>query len=186
MALFTPKGSLTLRIDTGDWHPSYVAFAPDHSLWALGSEEYLLAARPDYFVLRHYSPTGDLLGEFFPRSAFPADSNPGQIIIGTGGLRVANGRLGIILRHAANKKDLWLETDLNGKELGRWPATPRAFTEDGSVYAPSPQGLTKLDKTTGAWNLIPQASNDILLGAEGNTLVFLIRGTNQIRRDPQH
>jgi hypothetical protein len=186
IALFTSKGFLTTSIDTGAWHPSNIVFAPDHSIWALGSEEYLLSAKPDYFILRHYSPTGDLLSEFVPRSAFPAESNPGQIFVGLWGLRAASGRLGMILRRAGDKKsDLWLETDLNGKEIGRWSGTPRAFADNGSVYAPSPQGLTRLDKLTGAWTLVAQASKDVLLGAEGNTLVFLIRGTNNFRREPQ-
>jgi hypothetical protein len=88
--LFSPDGSQSSRIATGPYLPSQVCFAPDHSIWALGNQDPLLARnRTDYSLLRHYSRTGDLLGEFFPRSSLPVDSDPGQNIVGMWRLRIA-------------------------------------------------------------------------------------------------
>ena len=119
--LFSRDGSQSSRIATGPYLASQVCFAPDHSIWALGNQDPLLARnRTDYSLLRHYSRTGDLLGEFFPRSWFPVDSDPGQNIVGMWWLRIAGGRIGVALAMAPHKGLLWLETDLTGAETGRW------------------------------------------------------------------
>jgi hypothetical protein len=184
--IFSPDGSQSSRIATEPYLPSQVCFAPDHSIWTLGNEDPLPAGdRTDYSLLRHYSRTGDLLGEFFPRSSFPEDSDPGQNIVGMWRLRIAGGRIGAALAMGPQKGLLWLETDLTGAETGRWAvplaASLAAMTNDGAVYA-SGAGLFLLDRASGAWKPVPRSSNDILLGAEGNALVFGIRGMNRIRR----
>jgi len=187
--IFSRDGSPDGQIDTGPYLPSQVCFAPDHSLWTLGNENgRRIDDRPDYSILRHYSHTGDLLGEFFPRSSFPADSDPGQDIVGMWRLRIAGGRIGAALPMGPHKGLLWLETDLTGAETGRWAvpltAAPAAMTDSGAVYV-SGEGISMLDRATVSWNSVPRSSNDILLGAEGNTLVFAIRGTNRMRRAVQ-
>ena len=186
ISIFNPDGSLAARIDTGPYLPSHVCFAPDHSLWTLGNEDKVRRdRRPDYFLLQHYSRAGELLGGFLPRSSFPAESNPGGVMVGMWRLRIAGGRIGAALPMGPYKGMLWLETDLNGVETGRWAippstASPAAMTSSGAVYISS-GGMSTLDRAGGAWKPVERSSNDILLGAEGNTLVFAIRGTNQIR-----
>jgi hypothetical protein len=60
-------------------------------------------------------------------------------------------------------------------------AYPAAMTGSGTVYV-SVGELLVLDSTSGAWKPVPRSSNDTLLGAEANSLVFAIRGVNRIRR----
>ena len=191
ISIFATDGSPDGQIDTGKYLPSQVCFGPDHSLWTLGSEDNIPARdRSDYFLLRHYSRTGDLLGEFFPRSAFPEDSDPGQAMVGLWRLRIAGDRIGALL-HKAGPGDshLWLETDLTGTETGRWAVPPDrepvAMTDRDAVYASTGSEFSALDRATGSWKAVAKSSRDILLGAEGNVLVFAVRGTSRIRRATQ-
>jgi hypothetical protein len=197
--LFSPDGAQAGQIETGAWVPSQVCFAPDHSVWALGNErvEGVKMPPPDYFLLRHYSRGGNLLGQFLRRSAFPAYShNPGPayFVFGAWGLRIAGGRIGMrLFQTGENERDLWVEADLTGEETGRWTMTsgrPAAMTESGAVFAQGKNtqgtnGLSTLDRASGTWKAVQESSDDTLLGAEGNTLVFRIRGTNRIRRAMQ-
>jgi hypothetical protein len=188
IAIFSPDGSAGGEIATGPYRPSQVCLAPDHSIWVLGDEDLLPENEgTNHFLLRHYSRGGELLGEFLPRTSFPADAYPGEPRAGFWKLRIADGRLGMKLdRSAPDKKLLWLETDLQGKEIGRWTAPsggePAAFTASGAVYAETADGIKVLDRASGAWNSVPRSSSDRLLGAEGDTLVFAIPGMNEIRR----
>lgn len=190
IAIFSPKGSAVGEIVTGTYLPTQVCFAPDHTIWALGDEDLLPEKeRTNYSLLRHYSRSGELLGEFFPRASFPADANNGPHL-GFWRLRIAGGRIGLKLdRGAPNRRLLWLEADLDGKEIGRWTAPfggePAALTASGTVYAQSGTEITTLDRATGTWKPVPRSSNDRLLGAEGDTLVFVVHGMNAIRRGAQ-
>jgi hypothetical protein len=189
IALFKPDGSPAGQIVTSPYLPSQVSFAPDHSLWTLGTEDPRATGEPpaDYFLLRHYSRAGELLGQFLPRSSFPADSEPVHLGEGFHMLRVANGRVGAVLNGAGERRsrNLWLEVDLNGAEIGRWDAIRvAAITDSGVVYTQIGKQVSTLDHASGSWKPV-QLSDDFLLGAEGNTLVFLERGTNLIRRAAQ-
>jgi hypothetical protein len=81
---------------------------------------------------------------------------------------------------------LWVEMDLTGTETGRWAVPPNrepvAMTDRGNIYASTGNGLSTLDRATGSWKAVPRSPRDILLGAEGNVLVFAVRGTSRIRR----
>lgn len=176
--IFDPDGSPAEHIETGSFLPSHVCFSPDHSIWTLGT---------DYdHILRHYSRGGELLGRFLPRSSFPADGEPGQIIVGMWSIRIANGRIGLSLRGAGGNGRLWLEADLNGKEIGRWSeppfARPAAMTESGTIYAQGPSGFFVLDHVSGDWKAVSPSSQDRLLGADGEMLVFKVKGMDRIRR----
>ena len=188
--IFNPDGSVAGRIATGTYLPSHVCFAPDHSIWTLGNEERQSPGNyADYFLLRHYSRSGELLGQFLSRSTFPAEAHAGQVMVGLWALRIAGGRIGALMRNAGEKmRSLWLESDLQGQETGRWitsGGTPAAMTESGAVYAQNSEGISVLDRASGSWKRVPQSSNDILLGAEGNALVFEVKGMNRIRRAAQ-
>jgi len=189
ISIVDSKGVQIRWIDTGDYVPSGLAFAPDHSLWTTGSkpEVFLDTALPEYEILRHYCGDGRELGRYLPRSSFaqefPAGSgiSPSHVIIGLWQLRVAAGRVGVLL--AGKDNHLWVETDMSGGEAGRWrmDGHPSAITADGTVYAATPKGILALDRRSGQWK--PTAlhvPDGILLGAEGAQLVFHIRGEKRL------
>jgi len=127
IALFDRKGTQIRFLDTGGYLPTQVSFGPDHSIWTIGGlagNAANLAA--DYSTLRNYAQDGRELGEFLSRSSFPygKDLEVGEPLIqpmmGGWELRVANQRVEVILHRA----HLWVQTDLNGHEEGRWNTHP--------------------------------------------------------------
>ena len=190
IALFDQTGNQIRFIDTGcDYWPTQVAFAPDHSLWAIGSLpnselEFLTA---DYLFLRHYSRDGEELGRYLPRSSFPHPDNiPKEPLIapmvGLWELRVTSDRVTALLQGSR----LWVETDLNGKEIERWntgPNRPNAITTDGDAWQMQNKQLEVFDRAAGIWKAVPFNSPDgRLIGAQGSDLIFLLRGQDTIRR----
>ena len=168
--------------------PSFVCFAPDHSIWSTGKlARQSLTDKPEFFILRHFSFDGKELGAFLPRSSFDDDGEPAAAIIGTSGLGVANNRIGALLAYGRSKA-LWVEADLNGKEIGRWRADidgqPAAFTPSGAIYAQEVGRISVLDHVTGKWNPASIQSDGFLVAADGEALVFMIRGTPSLRWVP--
>jgi hypothetical protein len=187
IAVFEPNGAEKRFIRTGEFIPSQVCFAPDHTIWAIGEiKRYRDQPAPEYFILRHFSREGDSLGQFLARSSFEnADHAPATVIVGGWGLRIANGRIGAYLTFGGGRKlAQWVEADLNGKELGRWSAdfdgSPAAFTQNGDVYARTIAGVLKLDRATRQWNPVSTPGRS-LIGAMNDTLVFLSPGEGVLR-----
>jgi hypothetical protein len=185
IAIFSPDGSPAGVIATGTYIPAHVCFAPDHSIWIVGDEDFKHGQPPDYFLLRHYSREGQLIGQYFPKSSFSPEARFTQVIVGGWKLRIADGRVGFSVEQEHGRS--WVEADLTGKEIGRWTmpeaSRPVAMTESGTVYAAGRE-LSVLDRSSGSWKPVPAPSGGLLLGAEGDTLVFEVRGTNQIHRVP--
>ena len=185
--VFNADGTKAHEIMTGSYQASEACFAPDGSLWALGDEHLRPESDPTTdFLLRHYSREGTLLGGFLPRSSFPLDVYPGGPRIGGWRLRIAGGTIGVKLSGAgANKQVLWLETDLEGKEIGRWTvprgAEPVAFTASGAVYAQVGAEITLLDHASGTWKPLTISPAGRLQGAEGDTLVSSLPGNTILR-----
>lgn len=152
ISIFEGTGSPIRAIETGKYLPSFVCFAPDHSIWTTGRQQrQSLSDKPEYFILRHFFRDGEELGTFLPRSSFEADDRTGpvMVIVGLPGLRAANNRIGALLNYGGNgEKALWVETDLNGKEIGRWRVNidgfPSVFTPNGIVYAGVVGGISTL------------------------------------------
>jgi len=189
ISIVDPKGVQLRWIDTGDYVPSGLSFAPDHSLWTTGSKPEVLSDRelPEYEILRHYSRESRELGRYLPRSSFaqefPAGSgiSPSHVIVGLWELRVAAGRVGVDL--AGRDGHLWVETDMSGGEAGRWrlDGHPSAITADGTVYAGTAKGILALDRGSGQWKpTAVHVPDGILLGAEGAQLVFKVRGEKRL------
>ena len=161
ISIVDPKGVQFRWIDTDDYVPSGLSFAPDHSLWTTGSKPEVLSAGelPEYEILRHCSQDGRELGRYLPRSSFaeefPAGSgiSPSHVIVGLWESRVAGGRVGVGL--AGRDGHLWVETDMSGREAGRWrlEGHPSAITADGTVYAATGKGILALDRGSGQWRL---------------------------------
>jgi hypothetical protein len=185
--VFNPDGAKVHEITTGSYQPSEACFAPDGSLWTLGDEHVRPESDPTAdFLLRHYSREGTMLGGFLPRSSFPSDVYPGGPRIGGWRIRIAAGRIGVKLTGAGvHKQMLWLEADLEGKEIGRWTAPrggePLAFTASGAVYAQVGTEITLLDHASGTWKPLTVAVAGRLQGAEGDTLVSSIPGNAILR-----
>jgi hypothetical protein len=186
ISLWNTEGTKIRDIDTGEYVPSFVAFAPDHSVWTTGTRT---RARPenktDYLVLRHFSREGALRGAYLPRSSFASDREPAESITALPGIHIANGRVGMYLPGGGNRQRVWVETDLNGKELGRWLMNsgghPAAMTHSGAVYARGVSGLLILDRAAGQWSPVSLPSDGILIGAEGESLVFADRTGSCVR-----
>jgi len=181
IGLLDPTGHPAAFISTGKYVPTQVCFAPDHSIWTVGLEEYPNGSEPpDYMVFRHYSRAGEELGAFLPRSSFSQIRrvHPALYAIGGWALRAANGRLGAILNLGGIDEILWIEVAFDGKELGRWPlprtvgGRPVAFTASGAVLASTPTGIARLDRSSGKWLPVNSPSDGILIGADGDDLVF--------------
>jgi len=193
IALFDRTGTQIRFLDTGGYLPTQVAFGPDHSIWTIGWLPASLTA--DYPTLRNYAQEGRELGEFLSRASFPyaKDLEVGEPLIlpmlGGWELRVANERVELILHRA----HLWVRTDLNGQEKGRWNTNPNvpngrrpdAITQDGNAWYTDWHYLRVSDRSHGVWRVVPfDPPKGNLLGADGNSLVFLLLGQNTLRWMP--
>lgn len=181
LALFGPAGEQKHFFYTGEYLPVDVDFGPDHSVWTAGWTGPDRESDPsDYSVVRNYSREGMLLGEFLPRSTFDPKPDPLGPIVGGWRLRVTNRSVGAAFYVASPRDKIqWVELDLKGKILGRWNLPPKdisAYTDDGTVYARDPTGLSVLDHTSGAWRSVPAMSGGTLLGADGDYLVYMVSG----------
>ena len=175
--LWNSGGSNIRVINTAEYSPSYVAFAPDGSLWMTGTHGRQTGpATNDYPILRHFSREGELLGAYLRRSSFRTEREPAECITALPAIRVANGRIGMYFPGGSKNQRVWVEADLNGKELGRWLVNidgyPAAVTETGAVYTRGIGGIHLLDRATGKWTPVSIAPLGDLVGAEGESLVF--------------
>jgi hypothetical protein len=193
--LFDRTGAQMRYVDTGLYLPTQVCFAPDHSIWTIGWQGHeALGKNEDYFVLRNYSQDGGQLGAFLPRSSFEDEPDPVGPMIGAWQLRTSNSRVGAIFfassivglwqksRSAVN----WVETDLKGKETGRWNFAGRsllAFTQSGAIYGQE-HDVAVFDRATSSWRPVAGMPDGHLLGADGDSLVFSLRGQNILRWVP--
>jgi hypothetical protein len=187
--VFDNQGSRILKIDTGNFLPSFICFAADHSIWTTGRQGRR-GETAQFFILRHYSQNGTELGGFLPRSSFQDDGEPATDIVGLSGLRTASDRVGALLTFGGIRtKSLWVETDMAGNEIGRWPMNidgfPAALTASGAVYGQTGDGfLFTLNRSTGTWNRITPESDARLLGGNDEALVMMLRGRAVVRWVP--
>lgn len=182
LSIFGPTGAPVGFIDTDRFQPAYVAFAPDHSIWTTGGyEPHSRDDQPDYFMLRHFSRDGKELGAFLLRSAFGSEAV--SRAIGRSDLRIANNRIGALLSYLGHRDEaLWVETDLEGKELGRWKTRsiwPVAFTSSGALYGEGESGIFEFDRAASQWKPVSISAPGRLLAADGESLVFVTRGALQ-------
>jgi hypothetical protein len=173
-------------IQTEDFNPTAVAFGPDHSIWAVGQPwPRTVETSSDFFILRHYSRKGQLLGAFLPRSSFPAVEKRMQEPVAYPSIQIANNRIGVAIQLAHWRDSAWVETDLSGKEIGRWPWTqnvmPITITSTGRVFAQG-NGIYELDRAVGTWKPAQVAQMGVLVGADENQLVFADRSSASLIR----
>ena len=90
----------------------------------------------------------------------------------------------------------WVEMDFSGNLIGRWKLGGRsgqsngfAFTADARLFAPSYDPETKkyqlmsFDRKSSSWQPVDGGVKGLLLGADGNNLVFQMseRNANGVR-----
>jgi len=191
IVLFDRSGAQIRYFETKDFLPTQVDFGPDHAIWAIGWLGNERGPTEDYSILRKYARDGRELGRFLPRSSFPApdDHRREPMIlpdIGLWQLRVAGNRVEAALYRARTL----VETDLNGREIGRWDMSPGerpyAITANGQVWGKEGNQLRIFDRSAGMWRPVTfTLPNARLIGAEGNDLVFKLRdGTETLRWMP--
>jgi hypothetical protein len=189
--LLDPTGRETSFIDTGSYIPAHIAIAPDHSIWALGWQRDVdkprLIDRQDYGIVRHFSADGKQVGAYLPRSSFPAGLEPG-----TPGpevhIEVTQDRVGVLACSGPTSESTeWVELGLNGNVLDRsrinnvlQDVAFAAFTADDHVYL---AGLNvgevyTFDHASHTWKSIPTQGAGHLMGADGNSLVYIGVGKN--------
>src|SRR5579863_3652260 len=196
IALFDRSGKQTRFFDTGRYLPTQVCFAPDHTIWSLGWRgDKASHETDDYFVLRNYSKDGQEIGAFLPRSSFEPEPDPIGPMIGLWELRIINDRIGAVFYASSTlgpsrkpRPMQWIEVDLKGKVLGRWEVgtewLPRAFTQSGALYTQNGDAVLVFDRFAKAWRRVAGTPDGHLLGADGNSLVFEVRGTSTLRWVP--
>jgi hypothetical protein len=198
LALLNSSGTIDRIIKDPAFPLARLCFAPDGTLWAMGS--YLDHSihrpedMPDYPTLRHYSRDGQLLGSMLPRNSFALRTwqEPGLFAL----LVASRDRIGIYSR-SANE---WVEVSPAGEIIGRWEGvnmpdhsdiTGVGMLADGSLYVsaqgPSAEhprqigflGVYSLDKQSGEWkpfNVFDESGkkrSTMIYGADGDT--FLVR-----------
>lgn len=198
IAVFDRSGKQLRFFDTGTYLPTQVCFAPDHSIWTLGWRGPKASGWDhdnDYFILRNYSQEGQTFGAFLPRSSFESDQDPIGPITGGWQLRIMNDRIGalfygssILAPEQKPRPAQWMELDLKGKVLGRWEVGPEwlpwAFAQSGNLYTQTHDAVLVFDRSTNTWRPVSGTPPGHLLGADGDSLVFEVRGTSRLRWVP--
>src|SRR5262249_2980331 len=125
----------------------------------------------------------------------PGEIDPIGPMVGMWELRVIRDRIGAVIyessvccpEQSTRPPMLWVETDFKGKELGRWEVglypAPAAFTQSGGLYTRSDRSVSVFNRTTRTWCKVAMPADGILLGADGDSLVFL-NGTDTLRWIP--
>jgi hypothetical protein len=177
-------GNLIGSIDTGSYIPQQVAFAPDHTIWAVC---YLAGqgGTQDFKVLHHYARSGEELGQALSWSELGGDLKHPVIenIRGSQLLYVSNDRIGWnAALHPGSRT--WIEVSFSGDLLGKYDVRtadglavwPSAMTASGNVYArisrPRRSRFAVLDRSKGVWQEVAGNPGGLLLGSEGDNLVF--------------
>jgi hypothetical protein len=189
IVLLNAVGKPIRFIRTGDYFPTQVCFAPDHSFWTMGQK---LHPGSDYAVFRKFSRSGEQLAAFVPRSSLPVWEGNGldqltSPVLGFWTMRAISDRLGALLKVSAFKSE-WFELDFSGKVLGMWSIVddpdhswqPAAFVSGGVLYANiweghATNGVAVLDKTNDKWKPVKGLRNGYLMGSDRDRLVFEIR-----------
>ena len=182
--------------------PYEVCAAQDGSFWTLvGAPPHEIVGEKDkdYDALLHIGTTGQVSGEFLPRSGFKTTADP-EVFTKEGGPRLFCGKSGVSAYIPASGE--WIEVDGTGNVLthAQVPLIPfvkfsqfdiplkyaqmfgMAMTESGAVYGSfqDERGpmLFRLDRTSLTWSRVAPESTEggktykLLLGADHDSLVY--------------
>ena len=195
IAVLDRSGKQVRFTETGRYLPAHICFDSNHNLWTFGWQRDGVQSdaedAEDYMLFRKYSPDGKQLGAFVSRSLFPRPGlSPGSPSGGLWRLRVSDDRVGAVA-YAGRTSETheWIELSLEGRLIGRWKTGPgksggMAFTSSNALCRQRiDHELSQLecfDRESKAWK---PSGNDspyfgILLGADGNDLIFGSNGGN--------
>ena len=182
--LFDLTGHVTRTINTGSYIPQQVVFAPDHTIWTLAYNAENDGSQ-DFNALHHYARSGEELGQSFSWSQIARDLKHPVIetIRGSQLLYVASDRIGwnATLHPGART---WIEVSFSGALLGKYELKTTdglslmsvAMTASGNAYAKifkSPSArFAVLDRSKGVWLEVVGDPGGVLIGSEGDNLVF--------------
>ena len=188
------KGQQIQFFGTSLYVPSHLAFDKNGDLWAIGWQRDSVLkdreSKSDYNLVRKFSLDGKLIGQYLPRSLWPAPkSRPGAGMRGYWTMSAANDRIGVLMHESnADNPPEWVEWDLAGKLISRTILESRmhgrAFTASGRLYAQFAAGnqwpvLKVLDTNKGTWTAVPdnlsaqdRGARPFLIGAGGDDLVY--------------
>ncbi len=183
LAFLERTGKPVRYIETDRYMPTHLCIDDNYYIWAFGWQRDLTdngrEDREDYFQVRRYTSDGKPAGAFLRRSLFPAQVKPFPAWTGRWIVRAAAGRVGAVAD--VDGRPEWLELDLDGNLIGRWPLGPNnpvkllAFTSDARLYALLPDGLALFDRARSMWNVVqpkPDIRSGTLVGAQENQLVL--------------
>lgn len=196
VVVLDPNGKQVQFIDTARYMPNAVCFAPDHSVWMLGTQfgpKDGDIRGADYSLVRHYLRDGKQFGAFLSRASFAAGLPPGGS--GMSWMRAAGDRIGMMAYPGmVSDTPTWVELDLQGKEIGRWKLGASnqgnggwGYTSDGRLFAwpynteSKKRALVVFDKASSTWQAVSGGLNTQIMGADGSDLVFLGKTGNGVQ-----
>ncbi len=133
IVVLNPEGRQVQFIDTDRFMPNALCFAPDHSIWTLGTQfgphdGDIRGA--DYPLVRHYSRDGKPIGAFLHRASSPSGLAPGGS--GLSWMQAAGDRIGMMTYPGmVSDTATWVELDFAGNEIGRWIVAQKGDMEAG-------------------------------------------------------
>jgi hypothetical protein len=185
IAWFSPDRSRQVITRLWPYGAQAIAVAPDGTIWTVGAvaNDRYVAIDPN--VLRHYTPSGQLLTS--TKVANARKSTGGlSMVADASALMVSNDRVGWLTRACQ-----YIEFSLDGVELGRYSCPDGKLdilplggvalspTDDLVIATKqaAPLAPVELDRETGAWNPVPVSQDagktNRILGFDGRNLVTL-------------
>lgn len=205
IVILDPNGNPKRVLTTGRFGPTFVCFAPQGDLWAFGwqkdADDPSREDRKDYAQVWRFSRDGREAGKYLPRSEFPGWAPPFGPGRGFWRVQALQDRIGaFIYPHHSDLEPQWIEMGVDGKLIGRWatgemPNGGFAYTSDARLFSKEWREngkvpvLKTFDRSTGTWVPIHHPENSefthgLLLGSDGEELVFANRYGNQLLRIP--
>ncbi len=199
IAWLRADGSLVRAVRTSPFAASEIGFTADGSLWAFGivKKKDRRGIEPVHDLVRRYAPDGKLTGSFLPRAdlteaLYPYPTERGFLATSRNYAAIVSGS---VKKYAllATEGDVVHKGDLDYPE--GFEMVGGVVTDSGRIfvrahwrgarnnrYPRSP--LFEVNTESGALELVgvsevfPEGTFGLLLGAEGESLVFLVRSGN--------
>ncbi len=196
VAWLRADGSLVRAVRTSPFASSRIGFTADGSLWAFGivKKKDRRGIEPVHDMVRRYAPDGKLTGSFLPRSEladalYPYPTESGFLATSRNYVAIVSGS---VKKYAllTTEGDVMHQGDLDYPQ--GFGVVGGVVTDSGRIFvrghwrgARNPQyprsPFFEIDTASGALELVgisevfPEGTSGLLLGAEGESLVFLER-----------
>ena len=183
-------GTPIRSFNTGNYCYLGLAWDDDHSLWSFGAEFTPTGRRlsAEFMTVRRYSPDGQQMAAYLPRSQFPGDAMLTACCLWQPKISVAKDHIGVNAIAGSNGGILeWVELDLKGNITGRWAIPSQGqqgltpvLTSDGEAYMSRrvPEAKTirtfKLNRATSTWDLMETLPDGSVWGVDGVGLCRLV------------